>query len=191
MSGDILALFQEISDCLTRDENNTLAERLNILQDTDITDYEGAVTFNKDKHHRILLHRNKWLDAYLLTWMPQQGTSWHGHPDRGCIYKLLVGELVEERTSNTGETPVTSTLLTEGDASYIDNSIGFHRVINQSKRPSVSLHFYAPPGYYECATLPDASDPPASIRADHQKKDGNCQDKDKDKNGGGDKDIGV
>ena len=126
-----------------------LSECLSNLQDifnNELTDWEEYCQFSDTIYQRNLAFRNELLDCYILCWNPNQGTPYHYHPSRGCIYKILKGSLLEIRPNNRN---ASSYHLSENDSSYIDNKEGSHKIINISNEPAISLHFYSPSKFYD------------------------------------------
>ncbi len=85
----------------------------------------------------------------VLTWLPGQMTSIHGHPENGCVMMPLCGTLTEERFTILASLPnkylpVQKNILIPGQTSFINNEIGFHRVRNNGNITAVSLHVYSP-----------------------------------------------
>lgn len=141
-------LFEIISTKLEASDTTTLADCYKVLadiEDGDIEDWETYCSFFDTKYTRNLIFRDNFLDCYLLCWLPGQATPYHYHPSRGCIYRILEGELVEIRNINNG----IMTTLTRDMCGYIDNEKGGHIIKNESNQPAVSLHFYAPAKYYD------------------------------------------
>ena len=160
-------LFETISIKLETNENTTLADCYSILdeiKESESKDWKEYCQFSEETYTRNLVFRNNFLDCYILCWLPNQGTPYHYHPSRGCIYRILKGELVETRetdknkqnTSNQNlkldtdkETNKIITNLTKDMCGYIGNEKGGHQIKNSSNQPAVSLHFYAPAKYYD------------------------------------------
>ena len=69
----------------------------------------------------------------------------HNHSENGCIFKVLDGQLSEFIYSNKNINLLESNNLIRNSVSYIDDSIGFHKVGNDSKTPCSSIHIYSPP----------------------------------------------
>jgi len=105
----------------------------------------NIVKYRDDKYNRIVLKRNELLEMVLICWQPNQFTEIHGHPSGGCLYKVLKGEIVEERYSDMKVLLEKSTIDSNNNIQYIDNSICLHKMNNISELPCISLHFYSPP----------------------------------------------
>lgn len=109
----------------------------------------------RNKQNISIKYYGSVFDLIIISWGPKCATPVHNHTNAGCIYKVLEGKLVEELydASRIDKEPLKISILKTGDTGYIDNDIGFHRVINDSDTVSVSLHIYES-GYcpitYEC-----------------------------------------
>lgn len=110
-------------------------------------DWKVHVKFTDEQYARISLYRDTRFEILLLCWQPQQCTPIHAHPARGCLQKVLQGELFEERFSMDQGECFQSRPLYLGETAFIENALGTHRVSNVASVPAVSLHVYAPPGY--------------------------------------------
>lgn len=95
----------------------------------------------------------------VLTWLPGQMTNIHGHPENGCIMMPLHGTLTEERFNIAEPISLTSNgvcptknlsvqkeirIIMPGQAAFINDTIGYHQVKNNSNTLAVSLHVYSP-----------------------------------------------
>ena len=147
---DLQKIFNSITNLL-KNKELTLYNCQHILDnddnDIDLTNYQDLLTVSDKNYTRNLVYTNNQLDCYLLCWLPGQNSPYHFHPDRGCIYKVLKGELTEIK--ETIDKTKINTILYEGDSGYIDNSDGSHKMINTGDKLTISLHFYSPSGFYE------------------------------------------
>lgn len=121
-----------------------------ILQDLALT--PEALTpyshFCRDQYCRNLIYRHKNWELLLLCWQPGQMTPIHDHAGaEGWVY-LVQGSLREEVFELDPATKLYRHHhfidASEGDVTYINDSIGLHRIINQGQTPSISLHLYSP-----------------------------------------------
>jgi predicted metal-dependent enzyme (double-stranded beta helix superfamily) len=98
------------------------------------------------KYTRQTLFTNSHFDVLLIVWSPGSTSKIHNHPDNGCVIKVLRGSLSEERFSLSLDK--TAENIIEADkVSYIDNTIGYHRICNKTNEFVFSLHIYSPPNY--------------------------------------------
>jgi predicted metal-dependent enzyme (double-stranded beta helix superfamily) len=79
---------------------------------------------------------------YLLNWLPGQASPIHGHPPGGCVMGVLRGTLEETIYLPQSIYNKNTRILTTGVIGYIDNSIGFHKIVNLCNTPCNSLHIY-------------------------------------------------
>ena len=147
-------LFEQISTHLAHDPDHTLESMLSYLETCRPTNYESFVNFDESRYQRILMYRDSNVDAYLLTWLPGQETRYHKHPSKGCIYRVLQGTLKEYRKTDdcVSDIDATESTLNTGTCAHMDDTLGIHKVKNESvDMPAISIHFYAPSGYYDGA----------------------------------------
>ncbi|CBJ49093.1 conserved unknown protein [Ectocarpus siliculosus] len=110
-------------------------------------------------------------DLLLLCWRPGAVSDIHDHPKAACW--VLTGEIKETRyslappadrgiTSGDGDgggnmVQTSSVTCTPGAVTYIEDSMGLHKMENPSSTEEcISLHLYSP-GILECTTWADAS----------------------------------
>jgi len=108
--------------------------------------WEPLVSYDPVARYYVRLAREKDFEAWLLTWLPGQGTNWHDHGGSAGAFTTLRGVLTERhaqigygdpRIVPGGRELVSGTLRSFG-ARHI------HEVINRGVEPAVSLHVYAP-----------------------------------------------
>ncbi|MFD1056177.1 cysteine dioxygenase [Terrabacter terrigena] len=115
------------------------------------TIWQGLVDFDPITRYYARLLADEHHEAWLLTWLPGQGTPWHDHGGSAGSFVVLQGVLTEEvagyRTTVDldGARRVTGpgVLLTPGDQRTFGTR-HLHRVTNAGSDPAVSLHVYAP-----------------------------------------------
>jgi mannose-6-phosphate isomerase-like protein (cupin superfamily) len=81
-------------------------------------------------------------EAWLLTWLPGQGTDLHDHGGSAGAFVVVSGSLREEvvdlRTARPREVLLHAGAARSFDARHV------HRITNPGTVPAVSLHVYAP-----------------------------------------------
>ena len=94
-------------------------------------------------YHRIGVEADH--EAWLLTWLPGQGTELHDHGGSAGAFHVLSGTLTEDTVSDDGPGAVgiADRELGEG-AGRRFGSRHIHRITNRSVRPAISIHVYAP-----------------------------------------------
>jgi hypothetical protein len=176
MEVTINELFNQISAYLKSDPEHTLQGMLPTLEAGSVVAYNNFIKYDTTTYHRHLVYQNQWVDAYILTWLPGQGSRFHGHPTRGCIYRVLQGKLTEDRMVDG---VIYNKTMAPGQCNYIDNSVGIHKVSNRHEVPVISLHFYSPSGYYQSKVTKSSA--LTDIESDHQKQDSDSQNQNQNK----------
>ena len=94
-------------------------------------------------YHRI--SRTHDHEAWLLTWLPGQGTDLHDHGGSSGAITVLSGSLTEDSVTTPAGGParIVGRELGEG-AGRRFGSRHVHRITNRSSRPAVSIHVYGP-----------------------------------------------
>jgi len=110
-------------------------------------DYKDYIKENHFKYHKQLVYKsptNKF-EIFIITWCPFQESPIHDHSKNGCLLRVLEGELTED-LYNKDIKFVLKSKFKKDDVSYLDNDIGYHRIINLGRR-SITLHIYSPCNY--------------------------------------------
>jgi hypothetical protein len=75
-------------------------------------------------------------EAWLLTWLPGQGTGWHDHGGSAGAFLVVSGQLREDTVAGTRR------LATGAGRRFGERHV--HRVVNDGALPAISLHVYSP-----------------------------------------------
>ena len=108
--------------------------------------WEPLVSYDSAARYHVRLAREQEFEAWLLTWLPLQGTDWHDHGDSAGAFITLRGVLTEQH-AEVGYGP--PRIITGGRelAAGTLRSFGsrhVHQVSHRGVEPAVSLHVYAP-----------------------------------------------
>jgi cysteine dioxygenase len=159
-------LAQIISDWIERNgkDNFHLSKLIDVLMEYNGEDWTPCSKVSSSKYCRHkqkikVKHYDEIFDIFIITWKPGCGTPVHNHSQSGCIYKVLKGKLNEEMydSSQHQKEPFKISNLDEGETGYIDDKVGFHRIINPTDSTSISLHIYDTgykPKCFECFAIP-------------------------------------
>ena len=93
-----------------------------------------------DNFAKIPLSCNQDYNLYLIRWGAGHSLPRHGHPNTGCIFKLIDGKL--EETLYEPNQMTSLTIMNKGEVCYIDDTMGEHTVSNPTDDFSYSLHLY-------------------------------------------------
>lgn len=109
--------------------------------------WQPQVKYDPLSRHYARLAAADDYEAWLLTWLPGQGTDWHDHGGSAGAFVTVQGTLTERHAwLNTAGTP---TILPEERRLSAGSLRSFgtrhvHRVTNDDLEPAVSVHVYAP-----------------------------------------------
>lgn len=96
----------------------------------------------------------------LLCWNPGKESPIHDHPCDGCWVRVCQGKVQETRyeiDNKTDKLEMTSETVFEDSApTFINDSMGYHKIGNPGCEPALSLHLYCPP-VKECKIWHDPS----------------------------------
>jgi len=98
----------------------------------------------------------------ILTWSPKSRSAIHNHPCERCFLMPLQGDLSEVRYSVVEEGPdqrvreIGRDRIPQNKACWIDDSHGWHAIVNDSHGLSVSLHLYIP-SFTKCKIVDPSS----------------------------------
>eukprot|EP01098_Paradermamoeba_levis_P006953 TRINITY_DN2886_c0_g2_i1.p1 TRINITY_DN2886_c0_g2~~TRINITY_DN2886_c0_g2_i1.p1 ORF type:complete len:818 (-),score=190.86 TRINITY_DN2886_c0_g2_i1:222-2675(-) len=119
-------------------------------------EWRKYIHFEKARYTRNLVGYDQKFTLLLLCWDKGQASPIHDHAGSSCWVKMLEGELVETRYDASDPTDlkvVKRTVMPQDSVAYIHDTIGVHKMENEStETPAVSLHIYAP-AYVECNTF--------------------------------------
>ncbi len=108
-------------------------------------DWKNYIDNPNTGYKRIPIYNCKDFEIILICWSSKSKTPIHDHSENGCLMKILEGNL-EEELYNKHLNKIGHFIRNKNDVNYIDNSIGYHKIIN-NKNPTYSLHIYSPVNY--------------------------------------------
>jgi hypothetical protein len=164
---DIVDLAKQVSHKLVNQSRTGLQDYQDFIDSStrvEPNNLDRYIRFSDQQYQRILVYRDSNLEVFVLCWKKTQMTPFHLHPDRGCVYKILRGSLRETLKSHLGDTCAIN--LPTNKCGYIDNTLGSHQMECLTEN-SVSIHFYAPPGFYKDSLF-------IEIEPDNKEQDSNC-----------------
>ena len=116
-----------------------------VMQKLQTPDKTQLQRFLKNRETRHVLVDNERIKIVLIHWKPGKVSNIHGHPQGGCVFKVLQGKLEELRYSaDASQNLLSSNGYRAGSIAYIDDRLGYHAVGNPFGSSAVSLHAYTP-----------------------------------------------
>ena len=109
--------------------------------------WEPLVAFDPVSRYYARLASEPTFEAWLLTWVPGQGTDWHDHGGSAGAFVTVDGTLTEEHATVS---PFAAPRIVPGARQLSTGTLRsfgskhLHRVTNRTLEPAVSLHVYAP-----------------------------------------------
>jgi predicted metal-dependent enzyme (double-stranded beta helix superfamily) len=103
--------------------------------------WEPLIGFDDSERVYVSLHRDEFVDVWLLCWTPVNDTGWHDHDISSGAVHVVRGALAESNPRIGGE-PATRTVRAGETFSFGPDHI--HRLTGVENR-SVSIHAYSPP----------------------------------------------
>lgn len=119
---------------------NDFKKEINNFKDN--LDNSTANTYLKQQ-----IYKDNNYDMYLIYWLKDSCSEIHDHSKHGCIFKLLKGDVYEEIYDTKTMKMKEFNNYKKNSIAYIDNDIGYHKIINNYPGTSVSLHIYSPADY--------------------------------------------
>lgn len=136
-------LIKQLSET-SKDNYNLVLQILNIERQS-FSKYEN---WSKVNYLRNGIFKNEHFEIILLCWEKGQETTVHYHGGEECWMYLIEGELEEifyTKVTNNTLTQTKSQKLFISKSSYINDSLGLHKLKNSFEGRSLSLHIYAKP----------------------------------------------
>src|SRR5690242_136973 len=93
------------------------------------------------QRHYASLHRDEYVDIWLICWSPGNDTGWHDHDISSGALHVVSGTLVESRP-RIGGAHVRRAVAKGGSLSFGPDHI--HRLTGEAEQ-AISLHAYSPP----------------------------------------------
>ncbi len=122
---------------LDRSELIALVDRL--AQDPE--SWSPLIGFDDSDRVYVSLHRDDYVDVWLLCWTPENDTGFHDHDISSGAVRVVRGALTESNPRIGGE-PAQRLVAAGETFSFGPDHI--HRLAGEQKR-SVSIHAYSPP----------------------------------------------
>ena len=113
-----------------------------------ISEFEAYASWNKEGYTRNCIHRTKEYEMILLCWDKGDETQIHGHGGQKCWVYQIEGQLTEIRydKNESGDLiEIDQMELNPGKLTFMDNTMGYHKLNNDDKGRAMTLHVYVSP----------------------------------------------
>lgn len=129
----------------TRPRRNLAEIATRLADQTDL--WEPLVDYDPVSRYYARLASEPDFEAWLLTWLPGQGTDWHDHGGSAGAFTVVRGQLTEHHAIVSQDTAPRiepdPRLLAEGSLRAFGTK-HIHRVTNTQLEPAASVHVYSP-----------------------------------------------
>jgi predicted metal-dependent enzyme (double-stranded beta helix superfamily) len=99
------------------------------------------VAFSGQNRHYVSLHRDEYVDVWLLCWQPGDDTGWHDHDISSGAVRVVHGAVRESSPRIAGDAV---SHVVDAGASFSFGPEHIHRLAGEDEQ-AVSLHAYSPP----------------------------------------------
>jgi hypothetical protein len=135
---------------LERNELHELALEVGSQEDL----WRSLVQHDPDRRFYLQLHRDPYLDIWLICWTNQQDTGFHDHDVSAGAVHVCSGDLVEDRYELTDLGLRSREIERRAGSTFDFDASHVHRLRHpDGKAPAVSIHAYSPAlwrmGYYD------------------------------------------
>jgi len=108
-------------------------------------DWTKYAKIDENNYNKNCIYKDEDFEITVITWYKNQSTNMHKHPSNGCLMKVLLGSLTEQKFLSDNSISINT--LNTNDISYIHDKYAKHKIYNNNNL-SVSLHIYSPPNFY-------------------------------------------
>jgi predicted metal-dependent enzyme (double-stranded beta helix superfamily) len=103
--------------------------------------WSDQVTYAGGQRHYASIHRDEYVDIWLICWSPGNDTGWHDHDISSGAVRVVQGALVESNL-RIGGMHVQKVVTEGGSFSFGPDHI--HRLTGAAEQ-AISVHAYSPP----------------------------------------------
>jgi predicted metal-dependent enzyme (double-stranded beta helix superfamily) len=102
--------------------------------------WRDQVAYSTEKRHYASIHRDEYVDVWLLCWAPGNDTGWHDHDVSSGAVRVVRGALKESNPRIGGAHA--EKVITGGSFCFGPEHI--HRLTGEADQ-TISIHAYSPP----------------------------------------------
>lgn len=98
---------------------------------------------DKNDYVKFQFFKNSILESYFIYWKPNSYSKIHNHPENGCYYTIL-NNTMEEHIYDKNLNLLSLAVIQPREVNYIDDDLGYHKMVNNSEKFTTSIHIYSP-----------------------------------------------
>ncbi len=132
------------------DWENYLPTQFDITETSELQPTQLNQPTNK-KYYKVYVNKNSLFELCLIFWYNNAISTIHDHPEKGCIMKIIKGELIENMFKNIGNKKcsfIQKNIITKNNIVNRCGNTILHQIINNTDL-TVSLHLYFPPNFQQ------------------------------------------
>lgn len=133
-------IYKKISDGISK--GHSLLEYIGDLSKIQIEDVE----YDTKTYRRKVIYIDDDIEIIVIGWDKGQSSAIHDHPENGCIYRIIEGEMVE-RLYNKDIVEEQTKILKKGEIGNMMDNQRYHKMENRTNERASSIHIYSPPNY--------------------------------------------
>jgi cysteine dioxygenase len=147
-------LVQGLTDTLSEGKDMNRVRQLMESYDYELNEWRRFAFWDEKCNYtrNLVATDNRTFTLMVLCWNAHKSSPVHDHAGSECFMKIIKGELVEHRyhmpDPQQPDLPLRtmkSTSFKSGSVAFINDTIGLHKMGNESSTPAASLHCYMPP----------------------------------------------
>ena len=123
--------------------NNNLKNANHLLESYKTNDWINYKLNITNGYNRNLVYKCNNYEIYIISWAKDSASPIHNHPKGGCLMKILEGSL-KENIYNNNINLKKQNYLEKNIVKYIDDNIGYHKILNENNYYTYSIHVYSP-----------------------------------------------
>jgi predicted metal-dependent enzyme (double-stranded beta helix superfamily) len=104
--------------------------------------WSDQVSHTGGLRHFASIHRDEYVDIWLICWSPGNDTGWHDHDISSGAVCVVQGALIESNPRIGG---LHAQRVVRGRASFCFGGDHIHRLTDDETEQTISLHAYSPP----------------------------------------------
>ncbi|MFT5648489.1 MAG: cysteine dioxygenase [Aureispira sp.] len=144
---DSVESLEDLIECLNHSEPSNQGKILKQMN-IPISDFEAYASWAKKGYTRNCINRTKEYELILLCWKKGDITPIHGHDGQKCWVYQIEGDITEIRYKKNEADDLIETnkqQLSPGGLTFMNEAMGYHRLINNTDGRAMTLHVYVSP----------------------------------------------